>query len=174
LFLLRLLVLDTCTSAKNEERQSMPIMGNAGWSDSKGGFLQEEADEGTDKRTTIVVVVLSWCVSCVGDEGPAGPASERGALADQVLILQIVEDGLQTHGAKAAHGIIKSDDLVRKVDTHEDPVNAIHIHREEEEALLKDVHTISAWSRPSMDGPKIIGAGALALVQAEEGSHEMS
>jgi hypothetical protein len=71
LLLLLLLVLDACASAKNEERQSTSTMGHVGCSDSEGDFLQEEVDEGTDKHTTIIVVVLSWCVSCVGDEGPS-------------------------------------------------------------------------------------------------------
>jgi hypothetical protein len=57
LFLLPLLVLDACASAKNEERQSTPIMGNVAWSDSKGDFLQEEVDEGADERTTIFQVL---------------------------------------------------------------------------------------------------------------------
>ena len=136
--------LDACASTKNEECQAMPIMGNVVWSDLKGNFLQEEVDEGTDKCTTVVVVVLSWCVRCVGDEGPGGPASERGALGLQVLVLQIAKDSLQIFGATASPGVIKPDDLVGQVDAHEDPVNSVHIHREEEEAPRKDVHTAAA------------------------------
>jgi hypothetical protein len=125
-------VLDACVSTKNEECQSPPIMGNVIWSDPKGDFLQEQVNEGTDKHTTIIVVVLSWCVSCVCDDGPGSPTRERGALALQVLILQIAKDGLQIFGAKVARGIAESNDFIRKVHTDEDPVNVIHVHREEE------------------------------------------
>lgn len=61
-----------------------------------------------------------------------------------MIVLQITEDSLQIFGAKAAPGIIKSDGFVGQVDTHEDPVNSVHIHREEVEALCKDVHTVVA------------------------------
>ena len=110
----------------------------------RGTSCKEEVDEGTNKRTTVVVVVLSWRVSCVVDEGPGGPASKRSALGLQVLVLQEAKDSLQILGATASPGVIKSDGLVGQVDTHEDPVNLFHIHREEEEALRKNVHIAAA------------------------------
>jgi hypothetical protein len=110
LLLLLLLVLDACTPAEDEKRQVTAVDGNVAWSELGFHILHEEVNEGTDEHTTIVGVVLLWCVCCAGDEHPGVPVREWGAFAFQVFVLQIAKDGIEVVVVVvAAHRIIKPD-----------------------------------------------------------------
>ena len=163
-------MLDACAPAENEKRQATAIDGNVAWSESELLILHEEVNEGTDKHTTVVGVVLLWCVCCAGDERPGGPVREWEALAFQVFVLQIAKDGLQVVVVVGVvPRIVGTNGVSGQMHTHKHPMRPVQIHWKEEITLAENVKEIGTMVplRPVLDALELI------LSRVVKGSHEM-
>ena len=75
-----------------------------------------------------------------GDEVPPVLIREGGSIVPSpVEILKIVEDVVEVNLARGVHGIVEPNGLGWDVGGNEDPVDLVHINREEQIAQSEDV-----------------------------------